>query len=83
MVYVGGVRLEQDYIEAYRLLQEVVEIKKMPDTLQRAIAIQQWGDKATALVSKTNQPYSAPVLSLVQAAPRQPQQNCDDVSHLA
>jgi len=75
--------LEQVYIEAYRLLQEVVEIKKMPDTLQRAIAIQQWGDKATALVNNTNPSCSVPVLSLVATAPRQPPQSCDGVSHLA
>lgn len=75
--------MNQDYINAYRLLQEVVNIKNMPDTLERAIALQRWGDKATAFINKVNPPCAAPVLTLVQEEPRQIPQNCDDVSQQA
>ena len=79
----NGVKLNQDYIHAYRLLQEVVNIKNMPDTLERAIALQRWGDKATAFVNNVNPPCSVPLLSLVQEEHHQTQQNCDDVSQPA
>lgn len=75
--------MNQDYINAYRLLQEVVNIKHMPDTLERAIALQRWGDKATAFINQVNPPCSAPVLTLIQEESRRTPQNCDDVSQQA
>ena len=73
--------MKQEHIQAYNLLIEFSKIQKMPDTLERALAIQQWGGKATAFV-KSN-PSCFPELILVQAEHRQPLQNCDDVNQQA
>lgn len=75
--------MEQDYIQAYRLILKVANIQNMPDTLEKGIAMQQWIKEATALVDKVNQPCSYPALNLVQIKSHLPQQNCDDASHLA
>lgn len=79
---IAGVKLKQEDIHAYRLLLEYNDIQQIADTLQRGLAIQRWGDKATAFV-KLNQSYLVPALILVGEEPRQPQQNCDDVNQQA
>jgi len=74
--------LEQKYIQAYRLLLQFAEIQQIGDTLKRGLAIQQWGDKASAFI-KSNPSFPVQALILVEEEHRQPQQNCDDVNQQA
>jgi len=84
-VYLNGVTLEQNYIQAYRLIIEVMEIKNIPDPLAQGVAMQLWIEKASEFVDKISQPCSRslPALNLVKTKSHPPQQNCDDVSHSA
>jgi hypothetical protein len=78
-----GVKLNQEHIIACRLLKEIVDIKKIPNLFERAMAIQQWGDEVESFVEKISQPCAALVLTLVQEERRQPLRNCDDVNQQA
>lgn len=82
-MYLNGVTLKQEHIQAYRLILEVVEIKKIPDPIAQGVALQIWIDDAERFVEAINPSCSHPALNLVKIESRQLLQSCDDSSHSA
>lgn len=73
--------MEQRYIQAYRLLEEVNEIDAIPDSVEKAKRWRQWKVKAQAWAS---QPRFSPRRSQqVQSGIRLVEQSHDAVSQIA
>jgi len=81
-VFLDGVKLKQEHIQAHRLMLEIVDIQEMPDDFDKSLAFQEWVIKLEKWKERIKPAEPRQGLVLVPPVRRQPLRSCDEITYL-